>query len=139
MKDVIKKEQQINFPIQDVWKAISTAEEISTWFIHADFKAEPGFEYTFTHEETKITGKVLEASPFHTLIYTWIVGGTGVETTVKWNLKENDSGTFLTLEHSGISNYPTEEMATNMFTSFEKGWGSCVVNLTKYLNKQNVS
>ncbi len=139
MKDVIKKNQQINFPMQDVWKAIATAEEISTWFIHADFKAEAGYEYTFTHEDTKIKGKVLEASPFHTLIYTWIVGGTGVETTVKWNLEENESGTLLTLEHSGIANYPTEEMATNMFSSFDKGWESCIVNLAKYLNKENVA
>ncbi len=139
MNDVIKKEQQINFPMEEVWKAIATAEEISTWFIQADFKAEVGYEYTFTHEETKITGQVLEASPFHTLIYTWIVGGTGVETTVTWNLQENESGTFLTLEHSGIAGYPTKEMATNMFSSFSKGWESCIVNLDKFLTKQNVS
>ena len=139
MKDVIRKEQQINFPIKEVWNAISTAKEISTWFIQADFKAEVGYEYTFTHESTQIKGHVLEASPFHTLIYTWIVGGTGVETTVKWKLEENTNGTLLKLEHSGISNYPTEEMATNMFSSFENGWGSCIVNLTKYLSNQNVA
>ncbi len=138
MNDVIKKEHQLNFPMKEVWKAISTAEEISSWFIQADFKPEVGFEYTFTHEDTKITGKVLEADPYHNLVYTWIVGGTGVETTVSWKLKENEGGTLLKLEHSGIAGYPSKEMATNMFDSFQKGWASCVTNLDKYLKKENV-
>ena len=138
MKDVIKKEQQIDFPIQEVWNAIANAEEITAWFINADFKPEVGYQYTFTHEDTKITGKVLEASPYHTLVYTWIVGGTGIETTVKWKLRELNNGTHLTLEHTGISNYPTEELAINMFNSFNGGWDACMVNLVKYLKKENV-
>ena len=75
----------------------STAKEISTWFIQADFKAEVGYEYTFTHESTQIKGHVLEASPFHTLIYTWIVGGTGVETTVSGSLKKTQTARFSSL------------------------------------------
>ncbi|MEQ9303218.1 MAG: SRPBCC domain-containing protein, partial [Marinoscillum sp.] len=82
--------------------------------------------------------KVLAADPFHTLVYTWTVGGTGVETTVSLKLEERDGGTLLHLEHSGISNYPTAQMATNMFSSFEAGWSSCVTNLEKYLTKANV-
>ncbi|XOV94890.1 MAG: SRPBCC domain-containing protein [Bacteroidota bacterium] len=134
MNDIIKKEQEYDFPMKEVWKAISQAEEISAWFIQADFKAEKGYQYTFTHEDTKIRGTVLEASPFHTLVYTWIVGDTGVETTVTWNLEEQNGKTLLKLEHSGISNYPTSELATNMFTSFNTGWTSCIENLLKYLN-----
>lgn len=140
MKDVIKKVHQYNHNIADVWKAISEAEEISTWFIKADFKAEVGYEYTFTHEGTVINGKVLKADPVFTLAYTWIVSGTGVETTVTWNLKENDEGTMLTLEHSGISNYPNEQMATTMFESFSGGWDSCISKLNKFLtDKKHVA
>ena len=138
MKDVIRKEQEFDFPMQEVWNAISKAEEISAWFIQADFKADPGFQYTFTHEDTKIRGTVLEASPYHTLIYTWIVGDTGVETTVKWHLQEKGGKTHLELEHSGIAGYPTAELATNMFNSFQTGWTSCVENLMKYLKKLHV-
>jgi len=47
MKDVIIKEQMLNHSIDKVWNAISKQEEISTWFINADFKAEPGYKYTF--------------------------------------------------------------------------------------------
>ena len=46
MKDVITKERVFNHSIDTVWNAISKAEEISTWFIKADFKAEKGYEYT---------------------------------------------------------------------------------------------
>ena len=136
MKDLIQKQQQLNFPIKEVWKAISSSDEITAWFIKADFKAEEGYEYTFTHENTTISGRVLKADPFTDLVYTWEVGGTGIETTVKWTLEENDQGTLVSIEHSGISGYPTEEMATNMFNSFSEGWSSCLVNLDKYLNKE---
>ena len=135
MQDVIQKQHQYSQPIAEVWKAISEAEEISAWFIQADFKPQSGYNYTFTHEKTKITGKVLEANPVYKLVYTWMVVGTGVETTVTWTLKENEEGTLLTLEHSGISNYPTEEMATTMFNSFSGGWDSCITNLEKYLKE----
>ena len=135
MKDVIRKEYQYNHSIDNVWNAISNAEEITAWFIKADFKPEVGYQYTFTHENTTINGKVLEANPVYKLVYTWIVVGTGVETTVSWHLQENEKGTLLVLEHSGISNYPTEEMATTMFTNFSGGWDSCITNLDKYLKE----
>ena len=90
MNDVISKEKVFNHPIQKVWDAISKAEEISTWFIQADFKAEKGYQYTFTSEPnekgcTVISGTVKEANPY-LLVYTWIVADTKTETTVTWKL-----------------------------------------------------
>lgn len=137
MEKTIRQEHHYSHPIATVWNAISKAEEISSWFIQADFKAETGYEYTFKHENTVINGKVLQVEPVHTLIYTWIVAGTGVETTVKWLLQETENGTQLTLEHSGIENYPTEDMITTMFNNFEGGWTACATNLGKYLNDPN--
>lgn len=134
MEKTIRQEHRYAHSIQAVWNAISNSEEISAWFIKADFKPEVGYEYTFTHENTVINGKVLQASPVNTLIYTWVVAGTGVETTVSWYLKEENGETVLTLEHSGIENYPTEDMVTTMFNNFENGWTACATNLGKYLN-----
>ena len=132
MNDAILKEHQFTSPIGEVWKAISEAEEISAWFIKADFRPEVGYKYTFTHEQTKISGEVLKANPVYELVYTWIVGGTDVETTVRWKLEENTEGTLLILEHSGIAKYPGET-AVVMFNNFKGGWNSCVQNLEKYL------
>lgn len=138
MKDVIIKEQIFSHSIDKVWKAISKAEEISAWFIQADFKAEPGYNYTFTAGEkqgcTQIKGVVKEATPY-ILIYTWIVQDTDTETTVKWALEEINGQTKLHLEHSGISNY-SGETAITMFGHFGKGWDNCFKLLAEYLTKE---
>ncbi len=139
MKDVIKKEQLLKQPIQKVWDAISKGEELSMWFIQADFKPVKGYRYTFRAGEeqgcTEITGEVKEANPY-TLVYTWIVQNTTAETTVKWVLEEVQEGTKLYLEHSGISNYPNEETAIKMMGEFDKGWDNCINMLSEYLIKQ---
>jgi uncharacterized protein YndB with AHSA1/START domain len=137
MKDIIKKETVFNHPIDKVWNAISKADEISTWFIKADFKAEKGYKYTFTASEdhgcVSITGVVKSANPY-TLIYTWVVQDTNVETTVKWELLSTNEGTKLYLEHSGISNYEGDT-AVKMFESFNGGWNGCINQLTSYLKE----
>ena len=139
MKDVIIIEHVLNHPIDAVWKAISTGEEISAWFISADFKPELGYQYTFTASEEKgcltIKGEVKIASPYK-LAYTWIVEGTTAETTVTWNLEEVENGTKLVLEHSGISNYSNEETIIAMFESFSGGWADCISSLSKYLKEE---
>lgn len=138
MQDSISKEHYFAHPIDKVWRAITLAEEISTWFIKADFKAEKGYQYTFEASEeqdcTEITGQVKEAEPY-TLIYTWILQDTTVETVVKWQLQESDSGTKLYLEHSGISGYEGDT-AISLFKNYSGGWQACVEELTKYLAQE---
>lgn len=138
MKDTISKEKVFSHPIEKVWNAISKAEEISNWFIKADFKAKKGYPYTFSSEPnekgcTTISGIVKEANPY-TLIYTWIVSGTEVETIVTWKLETVAEGTKLHLEHSGISNY-AGDTAVAMFESFNGGWKGCLDSLTIYLKE----
>ncbi|GJM35879.1 MAG: hypothetical protein DHS20C18_48800 [Saprospiraceae bacterium] len=135
MNDKITKQHLFKHPIGKVWEAISVAEAISSWFIQADFKTEIGYKYTFIHEQTKITGEVLKANPVYELVYTWIVSGTDVVTTVSWHLEENTDGTLLTLEHSGISNYPGDT-AIVMFNNFKGGWDTCINELEQFLTVQ---
>ncbi|WP_435413607.1 SRPBCC family protein [Psychroserpens mesophilus] len=138
MKDAITKEKVFNHPIDKVWNAISIAEEISTWFLKANFKAEKGYPYTFSSKSnekgcTTISGTIKEANPY-VLVYTWIVANTEVETLVTWKLESVPEGTKLHLEHSGISNY-TGDTAIEMFESFNGGWEGCINQLTNYLKK----
>ncbi len=135
MKDLLRKEHTYKRGIE-VWKAITDQYEITDWFIKADYKPVEGYDYKFTHEETTITGKVLEVKPVTKLVFTWIVSGIGdVETTVCWELSETPHGTHLVIEHSGISNYPNEAMATTMFNNYSDGWGDCISSLDKYLKE----
>ena len=136
MKDVIIKEKMLNHPIDKVWNAITDAKEISTWFLEADFKAEKGYQYIFNSSGencSPIKGEVKQAKPY-TLVYSWIVTETPIETTVKWVLEETEGGTKLYLEHSGISGYKGET-AVEMFTSFNGGWDNCISGLTDYLKQ----
>lgn len=137
MSDLISKEHVFSHSIDAVWNAISKAEEISAWFIKADFKAEVGYKYTFESEGencSQITGVVKEATPY-TLIYTWVVTGTRIETTVKWILEKVEGGTKLYLEHSGISKYPANT-AVSMFNSFNNGWDNCINELSEYIKQE---
>ena len=136
MKNIITKEHFFSHAIDKVWAAISKEEEISSWFLNADFKAEKGYKYSFNSTEencSAIIGEVIEASPY-TLIYTWIVKDAPVETTVKWFLEETENGTKLLLEHSGIANY-AGETAVEMFNSFDGGWDNCISGLNAYLKE----
>ena len=139
MKDIITREHVFNHSIDSVWNAITKSEEISTWFIEADFKAEVGYPYTFTASEehgcAKIQGVVKAATPY-TLVYTWVIENTDVETTVTWKLEKVSDGTRLFLEHRGISQYPGEN-AIKFFDDYSNGWKDCVKELTAYL-KSNV-
>lgn len=133
MKRLIQKEQQFKHPIAKVWKAISEGAEISKWFIKADFEPKVGYNYKFEHDNTIISGTVLAANPVHELIYTWVLSGTDVKTTVKWQLTENESGTLLQLEHSDIENY-SGDTAIKMFNQYSGGWDACMLELIKYLD-----
>ena len=75
-----------------------------------------------------------QSNPY-TLIYSWIVADTNVETIVKWELESIENGTKLYLEHSGISNY-NGETAIAMFESFNGGWDGCINLLTDYLKQE---
>lgn len=136
MTDLIRKEHTYQHSIDRVWKAITDQEQIAAWFIKADFKPEKGYAYTFTHEQTTISGTVLEVNPVTHLVYTWTVSGTGgVETTVTWQLSPVPEGTHVVIEHSGISNYPDEGLVTTMFNNYSKGWDNCILGLEKYLKE----
>ncbi len=93
MNDILSKERIFNQLIDKFCGALTKEEEISAWFKKADFKAEPGYKYTFTASAqqncTSITGGVKNAHPY-TLIYTWIVANTDTETIMKWYLEKTE-------------------------------------------------
>jgi len=139
MKDSITKEIVLNHSIDGVWNSITNAKSLATWwFEEANFKAKKGYQYIFSspHEGcVPIIGEVLSADPY-ALVYTWIVQGTNVVTTVSWKLEASEQGTKLILEHSGISKY-AGDTAVAMFNSFNGGWTNCMVDLANHLEHTN--
>ena len=127
----IELEHVYTHPIDRVWRAISDEKEISTWFIKADFKPVVGYAYTFTHESTTITGVVKGVDEPKELVYTWNIGGMDAESTVSWRLESVTGGTRVVLTHSGIESYG--DSAAQMFSSFKKGWATCISDLAEFL------
>lgn len=128
----IEMEHHYPHPIDRVWRAISDQDAISKWFIQADFLAQAGYHYTFTHEATTVTGQVLEVEPPTRLVYTWIVGKTTARTVVEWLLTPTETGTKLRIVHEGFENYA--DSAASMFTSSVKGWQAVINELAAYLD-----
>lgn len=70
-------ERTYNAPVQKVWEAISDKEKMKQWYFDvSEFKAEPGFEFTFTGQGAKGEKyvhlcKVMEAEPQKKLSYSW--------------------------------------------------------------------
>lgn len=131
----IQLEETYNHPIDRVWRAISDETEIAQWFIQADFKPVVGYQYTFTHESTRITGEVLVASKPSELRYTWIIGDPDTSSTVAWTLESIEGGTRVVLTHTGIESYG--DSAAKMFGSFKQGWTSCLVSLLEHLSTKS--
>jgi len=117
---------------EKVWDSISDGKAISDWFIKADFKAEMGYQYTFTHEDTIINGEVKEVNRPKKLAYTWIIKGVGIETLVEWILEEKDGGTELTIVHSGFDKY-SDEKRESVFSAHSGGWEHQLSSLAKFL------
>jgi len=135
IQDSIQKTKWFNQSIQRVWQAITENQEVSQWLVPTDFKAEVGSSYCLKDPKDNcnmVTGMVKEASPY-TLIYSWINEAVkDVETTVRWDLVEENGGTTLTMTHSGISKY-SDNVRTEMINSYTGGWERCFDNLNNML------
>lgn len=128
---VARVERVIEADLATVWEAISSGAEIGRWFIQADFEPVVGYAYTFTHEDTRITGVVKRCEPPNVLEYTWNVSGLDGETTVLWRLAAVDAGTRVEIAHTGIESLG--DAAQMMMSKFAGGWEQALDGLTELL------
>jgi uncharacterized protein YndB with AHSA1/START domain len=128
---VARVERIIEAEPSAVWAAISNGSEISKWFITAEFEPTVGHQYTFTHDDTTISGEVLRCDPPAVLEYTWNVSGLEGETTVLWNLTAVEAGTHVEIVHSNIDTLG--DMAETMNGKFANGWEQAFDGLAAHL------
>ena len=84
-------EHVFNAPVNKVWAAISNRDEMKKWYFDlAEFKPEPGFDFSFVGgtEENKYTHlcRVTEAIPGKKLSYTWRYEGYEGNSEVSFEL-----------------------------------------------------
>lgn len=134
-------EKVYNAPAAKVWKAITDVKEMKQWYFDlADFKAEPGFEFTFTAgpEDKLYTHicKVTEVVQGKKLTYTWRYEGYEGNSTVSFELFPEGEKTRLKLTHTGLESFPSAKDPNFAKESFAAGWTEIIgKNLKDFVEK----
>lgn len=105
MKDSIILSREFHFPPHKVWEALTDSQALERWLMPNTFALRPGAEFTFRSSPAPgfdgvVKCRILEYEVERFLRYTW--EGGGLNTVVEWRLEETESGTRLTLTHSGF-------------------------------------
>ncbi|SDL88102.1 Uncharacterized conserved protein YndB, AHSA1/START domain [Sediminibacillus halophilus] len=93
----IKQSVLLNAPIEKVWKIVTSAEGLESWFMPNDMKAIPGKEFHVQSPFGSSPCKVLEVEEPNFFSFAWDTEGW----IVSFYLKEKDGKTEFTLVHSG--------------------------------------
>ncbi len=118
-------ETSYNAPVLKVWKALTDVYEMKQWYFNiAEFKAEPGFEFSFDAGEDVIYThlcKVLEVIFEKKLSYSWRYKDYAGNSVVTFELFDEGDKTRFKLTHEGLESFPHDKKD---FTkeSFAQGW-----------------
>jgi uncharacterized protein YndB with AHSA1/START domain len=136
-------ERVFNASINKVWDAISNRDEMKKWYFDlAEFKPEPGFEFSFVGgaEENKYTHlcRVTESVPGKKLSYTWRYEGYEGISEVIFELFPEGEKTKLILTHKGLETFPANpDFAKKNFVA---GWTHIVnISLKEFLENGDSS
>jgi uncharacterized protein YndB with AHSA1/START domain len=119
-------ERTLNAPVERVWKALTDRDQMQQWYFDiAEFKPEPGFEFTFNGgSDDKIyvhLCKIIEAVPNKKLKHSWTYKDYPGDSYVTWELFPEGNGTKLKLTHEGLETFPTDNKDFAK-ESFAQGW-----------------
>jgi uncharacterized protein YndB with AHSA1/START domain len=138
----IEKKMLLRAPRSKVWRALTRAEEFSTWFrikMEGDFEVGkvivghsmmPGYE----HLTMEVTIERMEAERFFS--YRWhpyaidpnVDYSKEPTTLVEFRLEDADGGTLLTVTESGFERIP-EARRAEAFKMNSHGWGAQLDNI----------
>jgi uncharacterized protein YndB with AHSA1/START domain len=121
-------------PPQKVWRALTDPALLAQWLLPiVDLKLEPGAAFTFTAPpqpgwDGVVNCRFTEIEPLRKLSYTWVVGD--MDTVVTFALAPTESGTRLSLVHSGFKPHQKHNFAGARY-----GWKMMAGRLGDVLDK----
>jgi uncharacterized protein YndB with AHSA1/START domain len=134
-------ERLYNASVETIWKALTDKNEMKKWYFDlAEFKPEPGFEFSFlagTEEKQFLhLCKVTAAIPNKKLSYTWRYDGVEGNSEVSFELFPEGEKTRLVLTHTGLETFPNNPDFQK--GNFVIGWTHFAdVGLKNYLEEQH--
>lgn len=135
-------ERMYNASVENVWKAITDKDQMKQWYFDlAAFRAEPGFEFSFTAGEDEKQYlhhcKITAVEPGKKLSYSWRYEGYAGNSFVTFELFAENDQTKLKLTHAGLETFP----ATNpdfAKENFAAGWTEIIgTSLKKFVENLN--
>jgi uncharacterized protein YndB with AHSA1/START domain len=135
---VIRKEIEINAPIETVWRYFEDHDLLAAWLMRNDFKPEVGREFRFYKQPSGnwdgiLDCKLVELEAPKRMAFTWNANSIGVDTLVSIDLEEVEGRTKLTLIHTnweGVVGDLDQHIA-----SHSEGWNSHLAILGKALDQ----
>ena len=94
-----------NKPIEKVWAAVTTPERLADWLAEAEIEMKVGgaIRLNWNKGANIMEGRVVALDPPHAFAWTWPLGGR--DTLVRFDLKADADGCWLTLTHSNLSSH----------------------------------
>jgi len=133
---------ELNAPVEKVWKALTTKEDLDKWFFQVDdFKPEVGakFKFYIGGEEQKYehTCKILTMVKDKEFSYSWKYPDYDGYSIVKFLLsKTNSNNTHLSFTHSCTETF-TKENPDFARSNFVDQWGEKInIFLREYVESE---
>ena len=136
---VLTKTVFLKAPPEHVWKFLTEADKLATWFYRGAHDLSAGGDYELVTNslgkegEKMCWGRILEFEPPTRLVHSFTHNFLeGAETLCDWTLEAVDGGTILTLRHSGWEN--VGDGAFGMAANHDKGWDEFFARLRHVTN-----
>ena len=134
-------ERAFDAPVNVLWRAITDKDEMKQWYFDLkEFKAEPGFRFSFTGGEDDRQYlhlcEVIDVIPDKKISYTWKYDGYPGVSKVIFELFPEGANTRLKLTHEGLETFPASnpDLAKE---NFAKGWNEIIgTSLREYIAKR---
>jgi uncharacterized protein YndB with AHSA1/START domain len=129
-KRPIEVERTFDAPIERVWKAISSNDDMKQWYFElVDFKPEVGFEFQFwggsENKQYLHLCRVTEAIAGRKLAYSWRYDGREGNSVVTFELSPEGNRTKIKLTHQGVETFPQDDPDFAR-QSFAQGWNEII-------------
>lgn len=133
----IQLTQVYDFPVEQLWHALTDAEALSKWLMPCNFIPEVGHEFQFRTTPSPgfdgvVNCRVLELVENEKLVFTWQAGS--LDTIVTFELLPQGERTVLNFEQSGFSGFINSFVIRRILSS---GWKKKILTvlLPQYLAK----
>ncbi|MGF9699488.1 SRPBCC family protein [Paenibacillus sp. MABNR03] len=130
----IRQQLVLHAPVEKVWKTVSTAEGMESWFMPSNLEPVEGHEFVLEAGPFgKSPCRVTEVQAPHKLSFQW-----GKDWTLHFELAEQPEGTAFTLIHSGWDADKLTEFGQAhaiVRERMEQGWTGIVQKLAQVVGQ----